>query len=296
MRIPSVRGRLFALLAATSIIAVTSPARAYSVADSYWGGVNTYNPTNGDVISNDAGTNFNMSAFQIFDINASRSGNNLTVTVDTNYTNHVGIDGTGLGALFIGTSAPTWNGTNSSGFHEGDTFVANTARFNYAVQINQGTNGQPGVNSGTASVWALNGTGSDVQKSWVVGPSHTTNGYNGWLFRQDQAVGVLTAGKTALQQSTANWVLSQGTDGTVGQGGGQLTFTISNLFNLAGVGTSIWLEWAMTCGNDVILEQVNLPGEINPPAVPLPAALPMFVGGLGVLGLLARRRRAAKAG
>jgi hypothetical protein len=66
------------------------------------------------------------------------------------------------------------------------------------------------------------------------------------------------------------------------------------------LGTDFALAWAMTCANDIILGNVSLPCDnCGPPpgATPLPGAMALFAGGLGVLGMVGyrRRKRAARA-
>jgi hypothetical protein len=60
------------------------------------------------------------------------------------------------------------------------------------------------------------------------------------------------------------------------------------------LGNDFALSWAMSCANDVIQGIVNIPSSysgFSGSQTPLPAALPLFAGGLGLLGYLGRRRQ-----
>jgi hypothetical protein len=48
--------------------------------------------------------------------------------------------------------------------------------------------------------------------------------------------------------------------------------------------------WSLLNGGTDQVSEANLYG-VDPVATPLPAALPLFAGGLGLVGMLARRRR-----
>ena len=259
---------------------VSATAAPVTVADTYYGGLNTYNnnpPTSGDLIGD--------AAFEVFSATLNRSGNNLEVIINTNYVQNIGASGTGLGALFLGNGTPTYNNAGDPSKpvvapYAYDEFTANPGRFQYAVGIP--TN--PITTSGNGTVYALNGTGSDVQLSNDNGNTLTypldpnENNY----FRTGQAVGV---NNTAQQVNpalnvTATWSIGPGT----------LTFDITNAFSL--LQDTFTFAWTMTCGNDVILETVTLPGGGGGQnTVPIPAALPLFASGLGLVGWLARGRK-----
>jgi hypothetical protein len=103
------------------------------------------------------------------------------------------------------------------------------------------------------------------------------NPNNGLTFRGGQAVQFAPTG-AAVSGTSATF--------TVGSGFVEYSIVDNDLF-----GNNFALSWAMTCANDVIQGQVQLPGGDLTGTVPLPAALPLFAGGLGVMGLLARRRK-----
>jgi hypothetical protein len=137
------------------------------------------------------------------------------------------------------------------------------------------------VATGNGSLYGLIGDGSDVQLSHGLGGNNDTSGPN---FRNNQAV-----------DYKGNAAALQGHDGstwTVDKLAKTITFLIKNESGV--LGTDFALAWAMTCANDIILGNVHLdcptcgppPGE-----TPLPGALPLFAGGLGILGLVGYRRR-----
>ena len=283
MQIPRVTS--LGALASLTILAFgfSASAAPVTVLDTYYGGLNTYNnnpPTSGDVIGS-----------SIFDISSAvltRTGNNLEVVINTNYVQNIGDSGTGLGALFLGNGTPTYNNAADSSqpitapYYAYDEFSANPSRFQYAVGIP--TN--PTTTSGLGTLYALNGTGSDVQLSndngntvaYPINP--TANSY----FRMDQAVGVNNTAQTLnpLLGVSATWSIGSGT----------LTFEIINAFAL--LSDNFTFAWAETCANDVILASTTLTsssGGGTQSATPLPAALPLFATGLGALGLLARRKK-----
>ena len=99
----------------------------------------------------------------------------------------------------------------------------------------------------------------------------------GYYFRQGQAV--------LFNPSDSNTAIDPATVKVVS--GSYIEYTIVDNGQL---GNTFALSWAMTCANDVIQGLVTL-GSTDLQGTPLPAALPLFAGGLGVMGLLARRRK-----
>ena len=113
------------------------------------------------------------------------------------------------------------------------------------------------------------------------------------IFRQGQAVQyVPTDPANKVSGTSVTFSVTQDSGPTnssqpLGNTEGLLTFSIVDNGTL---GNSFALAWAMTCANDIIIGQVTLPpGEqFN---TPLPAAFPLFAGGLGLIGFLGSRRR-----
>lgn len=278
-------------VAAISLFSLSTAAFASSVNvdDVYYGGRNVHNtvPNNGggtnstnfpnqDVIAN-AGNN----AFQISGATLTRTLNSLEVVIHTAYVGSLGVNslvgslGTTLGALFLGNGAPVYNnGINSNpvfdatGHYTQDTFTKDTGRFDYALS--------PTYNGTTkvGTVYSLNGTGSDVVLSNY--PTSIDN------YRANQAVNV---------NGTAQ--LANGITGTWSLTGTSIVFNLNNIFGQGKLDDTFTFAWAMSCANDIIMNTVTLVCDDcgNTNEVPVPAALPLFAGGLGVFGFLAHRRK-----
>ena len=164
-------------------------------------------------------------------------------------------------------------------------FVGDTGRFQYAVGIP--SNRSSGTVSGSGTVYYLDGTGNDVVLSHVGNyyQTYPVDPSSPWYFRKGQAVGV-KAGATGQSDVSASWQIDKTND--------ILSFYIDGISDAGLLGDTFTLQWAMTCANDVLLASTNLTagGGGPPPApTPLPAALPLFAGGLGLLGALYLRRR-----
>ena len=282
------------LIVGASLLAFSLPANAVSTiagdgsfGDTYFGGLNTYNntpPASGDVIGN--------ADYYIFGGSATRTGNDLSVTIYTNYVNNVGADNTALGALFLGSGTPVFNtggqGGSVDAVESKDRYDYNRGRFQIAVTPGggvfnvSGDTGSPGAN------------GTDVVVSNVNGNPTTANlpGNPGYYFREGQAVGVTStaptlAGVTATvstnslhpYQTDASWTPSNSSS---------ITFNLSDVFGAGGLADTFFLAWEMTCANDVIFAQGTLHATGT---TPLPAGLPLFMSGLGLIGLLAKKRK-----
>jgi hypothetical protein len=268
------RAARFGLLASVAAIGVQSSAHASTatLTDNYYGGLNTY--TGLDVIG--------TSDFEITSATVGLTTNNLTVTINTNYAGQSGLDNTTYGSLFIGSSA-TWTSDHSSQSVPYPTDQYHPGEWTYAFVPNGTANNSPGS--------LYNVVESNVVMSNVNGDpiTYPNLGNPGWYFRQGQAVAFDTTGQTALADS-GNLTVNPGT---------YVSYSINidaAVYNALKNGFS--LSWAMTCANDIIQGVVTFPGGNdghNP--TPLPAALPLFAGGLGFLGFVGSRRRksAAKA-
>jgi hypothetical protein len=278
---------------AVSLVLTNSPviASSVSVNDTYYGGrdiyqtvpntnngVNSTNFPNQDVIANATDP-----YFQIQSADLTRTGSNLQVVIHTNYANSVAANsitgqlGTQIGALFLGNGSPIYNNgvtsapvVDASGHYVNDVFTLNPGRFGFADA--------PSIGAGNAkigTVYSLNGTGSDVVTSNY--PSSADN------YRANQAVGVKNTA-ALLAGVTSTWSLGVGT----------ITFNLANIFGAGKLDDTFTFAWAMTCANDIILETVTLPCDTCAPPpgeTPLPGALSLFAGGLGVLGFLGNRRK-----
>jgi len=232
-------------------------------ANAYWGGND--GSWNADIVGD--------SGFEIFSLSADKVGANLVVVVNTNFVD--GYEGNSLGALFIGNPAKLnlndGNGGAGTGPHYNDDIYKgavqdDTDRFSYAFDFDASGN--------TGTLYDLAENGSDVVRSYP--PVLNAQ------IRKGQAVDV------------NGFAVDSGVDGTWSIGGGQITFTIKNFFNIATIQTwsGLTLAWAMSCANDVVLGVVQFPGG-NIPDVPVPASMLLLFSGLAGLGFLGRRRMKA---
>src|SRR5664280_1595436 len=110
----TVRATCGGVLVGFSVLALAFPASAapLNLLDKYYGGLSTYGGMTDDTIEN-PGTH----AFEISSADISRSGNTLTIAINTNFAGVPGTgpaDGTGYGSLFLtpGTWHPTGSGPN----------------------------------------------------------------------------------------------------------------------------------------------------------------------------------------
>jgi hypothetical protein len=273
------------LLAGTAVVGLASSSSATTLMDTYWGGGNTYSGSPGTAYPNVSGDLIGGSDYDIFSANVQRTGagnNTLQVTISTNYAGMAGADNlTGYGSLFFSTNIFTPTGTGP----QYATDVYTPGRFNYAFVMPQ--NPGLGNQSGSYSVGSTVGglfqvTENNVVLSNVNGTTTTypTNPDAGYYFRQGQAAQYDPNGAAAV--AGGSWTADA------------LAHTIAfSIVDNGILGNDFMLYWTMTCANDIILGEVDIPisgGEQLAP-VPLPAAFPLFASGLGIIGFLARRRR-----
>jgi hypothetical protein len=252
--------RTFGIALSLALSLVGSSALAsVVVVDNYWGGLNTYNPTNGDVIG--------TSVFDTQSASFSRTagGNTLQVTINTNYAGAPGTpaaEGTGYGALFLTPGAGSWH---PSGIAPYTTDQYTPGEWKYAFTIPQ----VPGANSGSGGLYST--TDGTVVMSNVNGSPFTypNPGNPGYFFRQGQAV-QFTPNSGAVSAAGGGWSIQPG----------KINFSIDDNHAL---GDSFSFSWAMTCANDVIQGQVS--------GVPEGSTWALMVVGFGGLGAVLRRRR-----
>jgi hypothetical protein len=293
----TVRAACGGVLVGFSVLALGFPASAapFNLPDNYYGGLNTYNnnpPTTGDVIGD--------STFYITSADVSRAGDTLSIVINTNFAGAPGTspaDGTGYGSLFL--SPGTWTPSGTSPYPT-DKYTAN--EWQYAVTIPQNP-GSGSIGTTSSGLYAIGGgaTANLYPANTSVVQSYTTangtvvmsnvNGdpvtypgtaQPGYYFREGQAVRY-TPGNGPIASTSATWAVNALLN--------TITFTIVDPTNI--FGNSFALAWAMTCANDVIQGQVTLSpghGESFSPT-PLPAAFPLFAGGLGMIALLSRKRK-----
>ena len=286
-----------------------APSQAYSINDfasgslsgqSYWG-ANSHNY--GDVIS--PHPTDTSSKFEIKGVDASLSGQDLVIEIYTNYNPaDSGSQGTTYGDLFL-TPSTSYHPFGTADHYTSDNFYNTGTDWQYAVVIGAQvghvhtsyTGGVYTVNDSQVVTSYYNGQGTIRDGEPVqYKTQYTTKYWNGWRWvyethtqdpvtrTQDPTSGTLTAGMTVTDQSNNPY----STTGLY-----LLTFTIKDFVgsDLATQLTNEFaLSWAMTCANDIVQGFVTVPLT----AVPLPATLPLFLGGLGGAGLIGRWRKRLK--
>jgi hypothetical protein len=226
----------------------------------------------------------------------------LTISIDTYFAGAPGAGGggspsfgTGYGSLFLSS-----NGYNSA-----------TNPYNYAVTTPYGNSGAPvSTNSGSPTATGLYAVGtysglpSNVQSQTFTTSLGTlvgsnVNGANGGPGNYTWGNGIVQyiPGSSEPKTLSASVYVTPDSGATssnfpLGNVEGSITYTILNANLLFGNG-SIGLYWAMTCANE------SISGTITPTILtgggqnnaPLPAALPLFVSGLGLMGFFGSRRK-----
>lgn len=281
------------LIGATIALAAGQPAVAGSVTvqDTYWGaigapggGIDPATTTYGDVIGP-------ASDFNIMSAKVSRSGDDLTITINTNY-NAADFDLTQFGDLFL-TEGADWlpNGTAANNYDTDDLSTTGT-KWLYGVQatgLNSDASAGSGVvppQSGNATAYSLNN--SEMITSYVPAGGCAGDTYGnpydpncGYIWRYDQPVQINTATASPDFAGDGTWSFTQDADGT--------SYDLSYTFDaealdpnlLVGAdGFDVGFSWAMTCSNDIIQGVAY---------VPEPSSLVLMTTGL--VGILSRRRK-----
>jgi hypothetical protein len=200
----------------------------------------------------------NSGAASVYSVGGSQNGGTQTAVIDSSYP--------GAGPNSNTTHVPVAFSTNDNhGKHLGDVVMSNE----YGNPITHPHPGQATING------------------------------NHFAFREGQAVqfnpdpSASTIGGTGTSSfliTPTDWA----TNGNVITEG-SITYTITD-FSALDLGGIIALSWAMSCGNDVIQGVVDFTEIIHGGgATPIPATLPLFAAGLGVLGLIGYRRNKRQA-
>jgi hypothetical protein len=291
-------------LLASSALVTPALSAPYVLQDTYYGGdttsVTNANPayiSGGDTVENIGTKNFQIDSAVISRPNA----NTLTVTINTWYAGQPPLDGTNYGSLFFGSASAfnaavpnnTLAGTANDTFHPG--------LWTSAFVVTSGNNGALYNTTGPNTANLMNGVAKTYTETFGQIVMSNVNGdprspTSGFLFRQGQAVqfnpttvgtGVLnTLDTNAPITGTMSVVASIFGPGNTPITEGSITYTIVDDGFL---GNTFAISWAMTCANDVI--QGAIPSGGLQGSTPLPAALPLFAGGLGMIGFFGSRRK-----
>jgi hypothetical protein len=251
--------KILAAISGLALFGFAGAAHSAVLQDEYWGGIPSTGPDT-DVIGG--------GRYSVTSLSADRTGDDLVVTVNSNYLNNIGTGGTQMGSLFIGDAAKL-NLAGSAPAHVTDQFINDTDRFSYVFDYDiANSQVSSGAVNKNGSLYALNGTGDDVRLSF------------GTIFRAGQAIDRANGGGT-----------DTGIDGSWSIGAGSVTFTISDFFTLSNLPTTaLTLAWSMSCANDVIIGSIpGLPGQ-GPDDVPLPAGIVLLLSGLTGIGVLGHKR------
>jgi hypothetical protein len=251
-------------VAVLGLIVAFSSASATTVTDTYNG---ADGHGRGDVISDNG-----VHTYDVSGMDATLSGNQLTVTIHTNFAGHAGIDpqwttnqtGIGYGDLFLSTGW-TPNGTSP---YDTDN-AANGNHWTYAFSLDDALNNS----GGNGTVYALGAGNASNHNPDVLLSNHFINCGGGCIYRNGQAVAVDTSLATATNDS-GSW--------TVGNGFVSFSFDTTGL-NIDP--SNFGFHWTMYCGNDVI------EGFSDATPVPEPEPFGLFLFGIGLVGLGAVRQR-----
>lgn len=288
------------VFASVAVAGFTSSAYSFTLTDDpsvagpntiYYGGDNTYNGA--DIIGSSP-------PFSIFSAEINRTTTNglndtLNIKIFTNYAGQNGVDGTHYGSLFL--NPLIWSVTGTAGSHySNDSFVNGNQNWAYAVTT-PGSSGATGLYATGLNAAGPSGVGLETDYHNVPQSYATTDGR---IVLSNVNGNPITAGAPSNAQYNPGFYFREGQAvqfNPTNSSSAPVTFTVGSNFleysiidggNL--LGNSFALSWAMTCGNDVIQGFVTLSNTDLQPT-PLPTALPLFAGGLGILGLIGRRRR-----
>jgi hypothetical protein len=245
------------------LMAVFSSVSATALTDTYRGGDgHGY----GDVISG-AGVH----TYDVHGMDASRSGNVLTVTIYTNFAGNAGQEsqwtrngtGIGYGDLFLSSG---WN-PHGSGFYDNDN-AANGNHWTYAFALDDAFS----TTGGVGTIYALSAGSAGNHNPDALLSDHFMNCGSHCVYRNGQEVAVDTS-RASATNTTGSW--------TVGDGFLSFSFDVADL-DLDP--NSFGFHWTMYCGNDVI-------EGLDPVTVPEPESADVFLLGLGLIALVVMRQR-----
>lgn len=255
------------ILAVFVLALLSGPAAAGTFGDTYWGGVNTQNTSNKDVIGS-------SSVFDIsyVDVTRTNGGNTLQIVIHTAYAGAPGTSaalGTNYGSLFL-TSVSNYSPNpvgNVSNHYANDVYQPNDWTWAFVTTGSSSTTGlyQIGAVQGTGHNYGQSNVkdyyttldGKIIMSNMNGNPITAPNsGNSGYYFRQGQAVQfVPNAGEQRLYSGSMSVSASNDT----------ITYYINDYHTL---GDTFAMSWAMTCANDVFQRVVSVPGPIAGAGLP----------------------------
>lgn len=270
-------------LAAAALIAtitVSGHALAYTIDDNYIGGDPTHSSSHTDVIGE-------YKYYDIAGMNVATAGKTMTVDIFTSFvaqtaSSTIWSEQTHIGDLFMGTGGWKPYGTAADKYSN-DTIDNNQTNWDYVAVFDSHvptTNGDT-TTSGLVKIYSTKDNGSFVESN--IGTLNTSQ----WIYRDGQYV-QFTPNANAVALATGTWNINRNAFSANGNTYGDLQL-IFDYSTIAAVGNDWAFQWDMTCANDVIQGQTNVP-----PAVPEPGTMVLL--GVGMLGLaiFGKRRIANK--
>lgn len=275
-----------------------------TIQDQYFGGLDTYSGSGPHITgtvspAQYSGDSIGNGIFNISQASFTRStdGNTLTVVITTAFAGYARTDaGTAYGALFITPGKNIWSpqGTDSPTYAT-DTYQNGDWKYALTLDPLTTSGNKSGLTTGLYETGggALNsltpGKGTIVSSN-VNGDAITAPlaGNPGYYFRANQAVQFTPDGAPLHSGTVSVHTWQNGDPGPAGYG--TITFTINDHDLL---GYDFAFSWAMTCANDVIQGQVDIPPFTR--GVPEPSTWAMMILGFAGVGFMAYRRRAKPA-
>lgn len=259
-----------ALFIATVLSLAPSDAKAYTIADNYWGGTPTHSWSARDIVGD-------ANYYDISKMDVTVSGNMMTVAVYSSFFDKIASktikdEKTNMGDLFISTGG--WNPNGTAPNYSTDTMSTTGTLWDYAVVLDyHGQTAEGGLETdGDASLHKIQGNGSVLASG--------LNGLNpsSWVYRADQLYR-FNPSTSSTPLDTGTWAISDISDTIYDK----LTFTFDITDLLAQSTSQEWgFHWTMSCGNDVIEGEAPIPN---------PEPSTFLLTGLGILAAAYVRRR-----
>jgi hypothetical protein len=249
---------LLVLVLSVFLFAIPMSASATNIDDNYWGGT-AERVFNQDVI----GT---VKVFGVNSMNVSFQADGLHVDINTayvdNFLSNIGLYGSSVGDLFIGTSG--WAPTGFAPYKV-DNYITTGTNWNYALAFDSYPTAGEGTTSGSASLYGINEESDFVLSNHFFGST-------GYGYRANQMVRVNKQKDPVA--GGGSWALDEAND--------LLKFIVPYEFGAVD-GGEIALHWGMTCANDIIEG-----------GAPVPEPATMLLLGFGLIGLAGIGRKKFK--